>query len=57
MFSHSRTPLKSQVFNLLNLMIGRMGDGIQRFAADIVAVIPHLWAEAREENLLRQQVI
>ena len=49
-------PLPLQSFNLMNLVIERMGDHIRPFVEDMLRVLPVLWQRSEGSSLVRIQV-
>jgi hypothetical protein len=47
---------RPQSFNLLNLIIERMGDLIRPWVEPLAALLPGLWQAAEGQSLLRIQV-
>ena len=45
-----------QAFNLLNLIIDRMGDHIRPFVGEMLRLMPALWQRAEGSSLVRIQV-
>ncbi|CAD7696858.1 unnamed protein product [Ostreobium quekettii] len=46
-----------QVFSLFNLIIERMLGDIKQLAPSLAQLLPHIWEQAQEQNLLRMQVL
>jgi hypothetical protein len=43
------------VFNLFNLVIERLADGVRPFAGGILRLLPSVWHQAEGQSLLRIQ--
>ncbi len=46
-----------QSFNVLCLILERMGTRVKPFASEIVAMIPEVWEKAHDQSLLKIQVL